>query len=599
MANTLGTAYVQIKPTAKGITGEIESELGGAADKAGDSAGASLVGKLKGAIMKAGIGTALVAVTKQTLEAGGALQQSFGGLETIYGEAADQAKAFAMQAAEMGISANDYAEQAVGFGASLKQAFGGDTEKAVEAANTAIMDMTDNAAKMGTPIENIQNAYQGFAKQNYSMLDNLRLGYGQGRSEMERLLKDAEKISGVKYDISNLGDVYDAIHVIQGELGLTGVAAEEAKTTLTGSMGAMKAAAQNFLATLSTGGDITGPLTQLLNSVGTFVINNLVPMLTNIVMAIPPALVSLFNTVAPQIGTAFQSAMAAAPGLLQSGVEIVNNLVNGILQGLPGFITAAFDLLTQFITAIYSNLPNILSAGVQILLNLVNGIISNLPQIVSAAFTAMLSFLASVGEKLPEVLQKGIELLGQLAAGIIQAIPDLLAKLPEVFNGIKDAFAGFDWLSIGKAIIDGIAQGVKNFAKTLWDAAKSAGKGVLDLFSGFFKIGSPSKLMADEIGRWIPAGIADGIRANMGVLSAAIEDAGAYGDIYAAGAYTPSESYNAGAEIVDAIANAGNNANVNVTVTLQGDTAKLFKVIEKTNTRRTKATNYNVLSYGG
>lgn len=597
MANTLGTAYVQIKPTTKGITGEIESELGGAADKAGATAGAGFAGKLKGAILAAGIGSALAGIASQALEAGGALQQSFGGLDTIYGEAADQAKAFAMQAAEMGISANDYAEQAVSFGASLKQAFGGDTEKAVQAANTAIMDMTDNAAKMGTPIENIQTAYQGFAKQNYTMLDNLKLGYGGTKTEMERLLKDAQKISGVKYDIQNLGDVYDAIHVIQGELGLTGVAAEEAKTTLTGSMGAMKAAAQNFLATLSTGGDITGPLSQLLNSVGTFVINNLVPMLTNIVMAIPPALVSLFNTVAPQIGTAFQSAMAAAPGIIQSGVEIVNNLVNGIIQGLPGFITAAFDLLTQFVGAVWDNLPNILSAGVQIILNLVNGIIQNLPQIVSAAFTAMLSFLASIGEKLPDILQKGVELLGELAAGIIQAIPDLLAKLPEVFNGIKDAFAGFDWLQIGKDIIDGIAKGVKNFAKNLWDAAKSAGKGLLDSFSGFFRIGSPSKLMADEIGRWIPAGIADGIRENMGVLSSAIEDAGAYGDIYAAGAYTPGESYNAGAEIVDAITNAGNNANVNVNVTLQGDASKLFKVIEKTNTRRTKATNYNVLAY--
>jgi phage-related protein len=207
--------------------------------------------------------------------------------------------------------------------------------------------------------------------------------------------------------------------------------------------------------------------------------------------------------------------------------------------------------------------------------------------------------LASIGEKLPDILQKGIELLGELGAGIIQAIPELLAKLPEVFNGIKEAFAGFDWIGIGKDIIDGIAQGVKNFASNLWEAAKSAGKGALDSLSGFFKIGSPSKLMADEIGRWIPAGIAEGIRDNMGVLSSAIEDAGAYGDVYAAGAYTPGESYNAGAEIVDAITNAGNNSNVNVNVTLQGDSAKLFKVIEKTNTRRTKATNYNALSYGG
>ena len=597
MANTLGTAYVQIKPTTKGIAGELESQLGGAADRAGDSVGASLAGKIKGAIVAAGIGTALVGVTKQALEAGGALQQSFGGLETIYGEAADQAQQFAMQAAQMGISANDYAEQAVSFGASLKQAFGGDTEKAVQAANTAIMDMTDNAAKMGTPIENIQTAYQGFAKQNYTMLDNLKLGYGGTKTEMERLLKDAEAISGVKYDITNLGDVYDAIHVIQGELGLTGVAADEAKTTFTGSFGAMKAAAQNFLATLSTGGDITGPLTQLLQTAGTFLINNLVPMLTNVVSAVPGVLSSLFTTLAPQIGTAFKSAVDAAPGIIESGVEIVNNLVNGILQGLPGFIASAFDLLTQFTGAILSNLPAILSAGVQILLNLINGIVQNFPQIVTTAYSAMAEFLASIGEKLPEILQEGIELLGQLAAGIIQAIPELVGKLPEVFNGIKDAFAGFDWLQIGKDIINGIGNGIKNAGGALWDAAKGAASGLLKGFSGFFKIGSPSKLMADEIGRWIPAGIAEGIRDNLDILSSAVMDAGAYGDIYTAGAYTPGESYNAGAEIVDAITNAGNNSNVNVNVTLQGDSAKLFKVVRQENAKFTTAKGHSGFSY--
>ena len=179
---------------------------------------------VKKLIVAAGIDTVL----KSAIEEGGKLQQSFGGLDTIYGEASSAAKEYAVQAAAAGISANDYAEQAVSFGASLKQAFGGDTTKAVEAANTAIMDMTDNAAKMGTPIESIQNAYSGFAKQNYTMLDNLKLGYGGTKSEMERLLADAEKLTGVHYDISNLGDVYDAIHAIQGDLGLTGVAAQEA-----------------------------------------------------------------------------------------------------------------------------------------------------------------------------------------------------------------------------------------------------------------------------------------------------------------------------------------------------------------------------------
>ena len=241
MADTsIGKAYVQIIPKAEGIS----------AEEGGKSAGLSFGKKMIGALGKAGVVAAVGKLFKDSIAEGANLQQSFGGLDTLYGDAAEQAKAYAYEAAKAGISANDYAEQAVSFGASLKQAFGGDTTKAVEAANTAIMDMTDNAAKMGTPIESIQNAYQGFAKQNYTMLDNLKLGYAGTIGEMERLLKDAQEISGVEYNIDNLGDVYEAIHVIQEDLGLTGVAAEEAATTFSGSFGAMQASAKNLLADL-------------------------------------------------------------------------------------------------------------------------------------------------------------------------------------------------------------------------------------------------------------------------------------------------------------------------------------------------------------
>ena len=568
MANTLGTAYVQIKPTTKGITGELESQLGGAADKVGGSVGASLAGKIAGAIAAAGIGAALVDVTKQALEAGGALQQSFGGLETIYGDAADQAKQFAMQAAEMGISANDYAEQAVSFGASLKQAFGGDTEKAVQAANTAIMDMTDNAAKMGTPIENIQTAYQGFAKQNYTMLDNLKLGYGGTKTEMERLLKDAEKISGVKYDITNLGDVYDAIHVIQGELGLTGVAAEEAKTTFQGSLGAMKAAAQNFLATLSTGGDITAPLTQLMQTVGTFLIDNLVPMLTNVVMAIPPALSALFATIGPAIGTAFKTIMDNTPEFLQSGTDIINKVVTGFLNNLPSFITAVATMIAKFLNYILTNLPSIMQSGVQIMLNLVQGFRDNFPKIISAITDALKNFLNIIIQHLPTILAKGVEMLGKLAAGVIQAIPtlvaaaasaigdfikDIVSHLPEILakgkeimenlvkgvkdkvsdfisaagdmiNDFKDKFTSFDWKSLGSDLIAGIVNGIKGGAGAIADAARDAARSAFEAAKRLLKIGSPSKLFADEVGRWIPAGIAVGIEANTGAIDAAMRD---------------------------------------------------------------------------
>ena len=286
MATELGKAYVQIIPSAKGISGSISSALSGESTSAGKSAGLNIAGSIKGVIAAAGIGAAL----KSALEAGGDLQQSFGGLDTLYGDAAKAAKDYAVEAAKAGISANDYAEQAVSFGASLKQAFGGDTVKAAEAANTAIMDMADNSAKMGTDITAVQTAYQGFAKQNYTMLDNLKLGYGGTKTEMERLLKDAQKLSGVKYDINNLGDVYSAIHVIQKDLGLTGVAAQEASETFTGSLGAMKAAGQNLLANLTLGEDI-GPSLQVLgDSVQSFLFNNLFPMIGNAFKALPDLL---------------------------------------------------------------------------------------------------------------------------------------------------------------------------------------------------------------------------------------------------------------------------------------------------------------------
>lgn len=267
MAN-LGDAYINIIPKAPGIKNNIEGLIGdsGAGEAAGKKVGAGFASTLKRVVVAAGIGK----VIKDAFSAGGDLQQSFGGLETIYGEAAGAAKEFAMQAAEAGISANSYAEQAVSFGAALKQAYGGDTVAAMQAANTAIMDMADNSAKMGTDIGSIQAAYQGFAKQNYTMLDNLKLGYGGTRSEMERLLADAQELSGVEYNIDNLGDVYDAIHVIQEDLGLTGVAAAEAESTLTGSAAAMKASWTNLMAALTTGEGLDTAMENLIRSAANF-----------------------------------------------------------------------------------------------------------------------------------------------------------------------------------------------------------------------------------------------------------------------------------------------------------------------------------------
>lgn len=555
MATELGKAYVQIIPSAEGISGSISQAIGGEATSAGKSAGLNLVGALKGVIAAAGIGAAI----KSSLDAGGALQQSFGGLDTIYGDAAKAAKEYAAEASKAGISANSYAEQAVSFGAALKQAYGGDTAKAVEAANIAILDMTDNAAKMGTPIENIQNAYQGFAKSNYTMLDNLKLGYGGTKTEMERLLADATKLSGVEYDISNLGDVYDAIHVIQEDLGLTGVAAAEASTTFTGSFGAMKAAAENLLANLALGEDITEPLKALIGNASVFLTNNLLPMLGNIISAVPTLLSSLASEIIAQAPAALESIMTIGsdvvqkvldgvtqapqksmimtdivngmltgivenlPGLLQSGVEIVTNVVNGILTNLPSIIETAGTLITQFASTLISLMPTILQNGVTLVLNLVSGIIKSLPQIIAAVVKVIASFTATILQNLPQIYAQGINMIGQLIAGLIRMIPDVIRTIISLISDIVHEFGSYDWMEIGWNILIGIKDGILSAVGEVIDAAVEAAQGIWDAVTGFFDIHSPSRKMA-WIGEMQMEGLANGISDNADLVDDAISD---------------------------------------------------------------------------
>lgn len=293
MATDLGSAYVQIVPSAKGISGSISKLLGGEVDSAGRSAGsslgASLVSALSGALAAAGIGK----IIGSALGAGADLQQSFGGLDTIYDGAQESAKQFAKEAYKAGISANTYAEQAVSMGASLKQALGGDSTKAINMANVAIMDMTDNAAKMGTDIGIIQQTYQSLARGNYAMLDNLKLGFGGTKAEMERLLTTAEGLPsamGRKFDISNYADVVEAIHLVQESMGIAGVAAAEAQNTYSGSLAAMKASWENTLAGLSLGENIAPQLQALATTTSNFLFGNFFPMVGNIFKGLPTML---------------------------------------------------------------------------------------------------------------------------------------------------------------------------------------------------------------------------------------------------------------------------------------------------------------------
>lgn len=473
----LGKAYVQIIPKAEGISEKIKESVSPGAGKAGTSAGNSFVGTFAKIAGGAAVGAAVYKGMKAAIDEGAKLQQSYGGLDTLYGEASAAAKDYAMEAAKAGISANDYAEQAVSFGASLKAAFGGDTEAAVEAANTAIMDMADNAAKMGTPIESIQTAYQGFAKGQYQLLDNLKLGYGGTKSEMERLLKDASELSGKEYNIDNLGDVYDAIHVIQEDLGLTGVAAEEAATTFSGSFGAMKASAQNVLAMLSTGGDVGPAMAQLASAAGTFLFDNLVPMVGNVISAIPGL-----------IGTFIQE---GAPTLIEQGRTLLTNLIEGLITGIPEmantaaemirgfadgfgegsegaaeFITKAGELMTSFGSAILDAAGVLIPAAIEFIWSFFTetdwvGLGTSVVQMLIDAFNTMFPKAVEIVKSTVKDIATRLGFTG-LAAKVKRVFDSVKEKITSPINKAKDLVSsaiekikGFFPISIGK-ILDNI-----------------------------------------------------------------------------------------------------------------------------------------------
>ena len=549
MAGTeLAKAYVQIIPSAQGISEKIQQAIDPEAEPAGASFGGKLVGKLKGIIATAAIGKALGSAISE----GANLEQSLGGIETLFKDSADKVKANAAEAYRTaGMSANEYMELTTSFSASLLSSLSNDTSKEADVADMAMTDMSDNANKMGTNMEDIKNAYQGFAKQNYTMLDNLKLGYGGTKTEMERLLTDAQKITGVKYDINNLSDVYSAIHVIQGQLDITGTTAKEAATTISGSFASMKAAAQNVMGQIALGMDIKPALSALAETMTTFLVGNLLPAVWNVISALPGALVTFIQTATPQLATALmqfvpeiasqvQTALPQLyemangmllqittaiqtnlPGLLQQGVEIVTNIANGILQNIPQLISMAATLMANFENAIWSALPLVLAAGGKLILNLVNGIINNLPQIATAAAQAVAKMTATIGQNLPQVLQSGIEIIGKLAAGLIRAIPSLIAQIPQIISGIRSAFSNVDWGTIGHNIIQGIANGLRNAGHMLWEAVKGLLGSFKDNVLSFFGIHSPSR-WGIYVGEMIDTGFAKGIIGELPSITSAV-----------------------------------------------------------------------------
>lgn len=451
----LGKAYVQIVPSAQGIksalTEMFDEETEGLGEQTGQSIGQELIGTLKKVIAAAGIGK----IISDSINMGGALQQSLGGVETLFKDSADTVKEYAAQAYRtVGLSANDYMEQTTSFAASLLSSVSQDTDAAAQLANMAMVDMADNANKMGTDMQDIQNAYQGFAKQNYTMLDNLKLGYGGTQAEMQRLLKDATKISGVKYDLGNLADMYSAIHVIQQEMDITGTTAKEAATTLTGSFAAMKAAAENVMGNWSTGADLTEPLQALADTAQTFLVDNLLPMIGNVLAGIPEIVYSL------------------VPELLQTGTQLVTSLAEGFTQGIPDFLSNALPQLLQFTEELRANAGVFVDAGLNLITQLLNGLIAGLPDLIAYVPDIIINICGIINDNMPKILGEGVAIIVQLVVGIVKAVPDLLANWKKILQAVLSVISAINWLNIGKNILTGVANGVKSMGSSMLNAFK-------------------------------------------------------------------------------------------------------------------------------
>ena len=474
-------------------------------DKASKNVSSKIGGIAKG--VAAGIGaattaaaTAIAGLTKSAVDSFADYEQLVGGVDTLFKDNSKQIQEYADEAYKTaGISANKYMEQVTSFSASLLQAVGGDTEKAAESANQAIIDMADNANKMGTSMEAIQNAYQGFAKQNYTMLDNLKLGYGGTKTEMERLLADAEKFSGVKYDINNLNDVYQAIHVVQTELGITGTTAKEASTTISGSANSMKSAFQNFLTSLASGQGIDDTFNKLLESAMTFG-ENLMPVIETVITSIANIIPTVIDNLIPILPGLIEKIL---PPLITGAVS----LVNGLIQALPMLIQTLLPSLLQGIISITMEIINLLP-------DLVLMIADMLPTLIPMVIDAIISIIPMLLEHLPKFIEAGFKLLGGLIAGIINAVPTLFFRIGEIgwkaIETIKNVLSPGNLWNIGKAFLEGLWNGIKSAKDWVISKIKGIGSSILSAVKGIFGIHSPSKEFA-IIGEYNMMGLEKGM----------------------------------------------------------------------------------------
>jgi len=444
MATELGKAYVQVIPSAKGIGGMLKKSMGGDMDSAGTSLGKGLGSKIKAAIIAAGIGKVL----KTAIFEGAKLEQSLGGVETLFKGSAGRVKKYAAEAYRTaGMSGNEYMENVTSFSAAMISSLGGNTKKAAKLSNQAITDMSDNANKMGTDLSMVTQTYQSLARGQYQMLDNLKLGYGGTKGEMQRLLNDAEKLTGKKYDISSFSDVTQAIHAIQTQMGITGTTAKEAASTISGSFNMMKASAKDFLGNLTLGRDVSKSMENLVTSTGTF-LSNLLPALGNIAKG----LVNVIGTTFPQM---------------------FSKIGNSLGTSMPGLISKGLTMVTQFTASLRKNAGKFVSAGMEMLLKLAQGWANSMPVMIQKIPQIITNIAGLINDNAPKIMITGGEIIITLVKGLINAIPTLIANIPQILRAMWNAFTAFNWMSLGSTMISGIAGALRSGIGSLFSAAQS------------------------------------------------------------------------------------------------------------------------------
>ena len=525
------------------------------------SFGSGVAGALSSAVPVIATGAAAIAAAlamagSAALGSYAQYEQLVGGVDTLFKDASAQVQAYAERAYQTaGLSANAYMETVTGFSASLLQGLGGDTARAAEIADLAVTDMADNANKMGTSMELIQNAYQGFAKDNYTMLDNLKLGYGGTQAEMARLINDtgvlgdsmkvtAETVKDVPFD-----KMIEAIHRVQTEMGITGTTALEASTTIEGSVNSAKAAWSNWLTELGKDDADMATLTdQLVTSVATaarnivprlgtifsslgttlatgidaFIHEDLPGALTDFQTWVSESLPAIMEAGGTMLGGIVQGAIDNLPQITEAGLQLVSTLASSVGSALPALVPMAGQAVVNFAQGLVVSLPQLIQSGLSMVTGLSQGIAVALPQLAAQAPQLIGSLVSAIVSNLPLILEAGVQILTNLAVGFANSIPARLGQIPGMVSQIKDAFLSVDWGSVGINIITGIGAGIAQAAGTLVDAAVSAASSAIDTVKGWLGIESPSKRARDEIGRYIPAGIAVGIeRGTGGLLSSA------------------------------------------------------------------------------